>query len=339
MRYESFPYAPEERQETTRERAERQRQERRAELTYTAKDYQRWAENRERVLAERKLAEEWKPVEGNFPLLVYQTQNKMDDFDAPDMTFGDETKEEIEQYGLMTPFEDNSINLPFTDIAVFGEDQFTLPVSEHFERMRSLANDVALGIGFSTKGETKDIFFEMVDKFERNEGGYYSNPSLTSALKEHETTANFHQALKKCLEESLKNGKLPDDILGISSQYMMSSKGKPLPRFLVGSPIKLDPHPNLSDGTVLSVHGIWSMKVYVEMLEYKGRQVRGKFRYEIQDHFGLDVRDIDHNSFDDVKENDGKPYEWLEGFRSWYILQHYKGYGIKPFITEISFEL
>ncbi|WP_114783555.1 hypothetical protein [Vibrio tetraodonis] len=56
MRYESFPYAPEERQETTRERAARQRQERRAELTYTAKDEKRWAENRERVLAEREKA-------------------------------------------------------------------------------------------------------------------------------------------------------------------------------------------------------------------------------------------------------------------------------------------
>ncbi|CAM3904790.1 hypothetical protein [Vibrio aquimaris] len=58
MRYESFPYAPEERQETTRERAERQRQERRAELTYTAKDEKRWAENRERVLAERAAAQQ-----------------------------------------------------------------------------------------------------------------------------------------------------------------------------------------------------------------------------------------------------------------------------------------
>ncbi|WP_341663370.1 hypothetical protein [Vibrio sp.] len=58
MRYESFPYVPEERQETTRERAARQRQERRAELTYTAKDEKRWAENRERVLAERAAAQQ-----------------------------------------------------------------------------------------------------------------------------------------------------------------------------------------------------------------------------------------------------------------------------------------
>ncbi|MEZ8625004.1 hypothetical protein AB6D75_04340 [Vibrio splendidus] len=58
MRYESAPVAPEERQETTRERAARQRLERRAELTYTAKDYARWAEDRERVLAERKAAQQ-----------------------------------------------------------------------------------------------------------------------------------------------------------------------------------------------------------------------------------------------------------------------------------------
>ncbi|NRB68422.1 MAG: peptidoglycan-binding protein [Vibrio sp.] len=54
MRYKSFPNDPEERQETTRERAERHRQERRAELTYTAKDQKRWSENRKRVLAERE---------------------------------------------------------------------------------------------------------------------------------------------------------------------------------------------------------------------------------------------------------------------------------------------
>ena len=56
MRYQSSPFIPQEIQETTRERAERQRQERRAELTYTASDEKRWAENRERVLRERQQA-------------------------------------------------------------------------------------------------------------------------------------------------------------------------------------------------------------------------------------------------------------------------------------------
>ncbi|MEZ9546031.1 MULTISPECIES: hypothetical protein [Vibrio] len=56
MRYESAPVAPEERQETTRERAARQRRERQEELRDTASDEKRWKENRERVLRDRQEA-------------------------------------------------------------------------------------------------------------------------------------------------------------------------------------------------------------------------------------------------------------------------------------------
>ncbi|MGR5270598.1 hypothetical protein ACPV4S_02105 [Vibrio alginolyticus] len=58
MRYESSPVAPEERQETTRELAARQRRERQEELRSTASDEKRWTENRERVLAERKAVQQ-----------------------------------------------------------------------------------------------------------------------------------------------------------------------------------------------------------------------------------------------------------------------------------------
>ncbi|HHF3184095.1 TPA: hypothetical protein ACPJ1Q_003316 [Vibrio alginolyticus] len=58
MRYESAPVTPVERPKTTRERAAHQRRERQEELRYTASDEKRWAENRERVLAERKPAQQ-----------------------------------------------------------------------------------------------------------------------------------------------------------------------------------------------------------------------------------------------------------------------------------------
>ncbi|HHY0497176.1 MULTISPECIES: hypothetical protein [Vibrio harveyi group] len=45
---------PSVREETVRERAARQRRERQAELTFTQEDYDRWARNRERVIAERQ---------------------------------------------------------------------------------------------------------------------------------------------------------------------------------------------------------------------------------------------------------------------------------------------
>lgn len=192
--------------------------------------------------------------------------------------------------------------------------------------MCSLASSALLGIGFSESGNTQSIFYEMVEKFKRNEGGYYSNSMLDNALKGHNTTAEFHKALKQCLQKNLQCGKLPNDILTVSSQYMMSSEGKPLPKFDKFSE-------DLLNGTVLTVHDIWSMRVYAESLEYKENQIRGVFRYEIQDHFGLDTNDINH-SFSDMA-----PYEQLEGFRSWYLLQHFEGYGFQPFITKIGFEL
>ena len=52
-----FEKKEEENQETSRERAARHRQERREELRYTASDEQRWARNRERVIAERAAME------------------------------------------------------------------------------------------------------------------------------------------------------------------------------------------------------------------------------------------------------------------------------------------
>ncbi|HDM8045192.1 TPA: hypothetical protein P0E04_005096 [Vibrio campbellii] len=53
MRYESAPVASEEKQENTRERAARQRTERRNELTYSAEDEKRWARNRAKALPNR----------------------------------------------------------------------------------------------------------------------------------------------------------------------------------------------------------------------------------------------------------------------------------------------
>ena len=69
MRYQSSPCdSSEQRQETTRERAERQRLERKAELTYNTGDEKRWAQNRERVLRESRVSEAHKVITPNQPL-------------------------------------------------------------------------------------------------------------------------------------------------------------------------------------------------------------------------------------------------------------------------------
>lgn len=275
--------------------------------------------------------QDWQPVKGQFPRLVFKTKKNMGDFNAPDMLHGDETKEQIMQHGLFKPFEPDLVQLTTLD-PMFGgvigiNDEFSLPASVHFKRMRGLAklfsNEFIANLaGFKTAG----VYPKMVDKFERNEGLYFSHPLLDDGLRDQDTTQAFHNALKKCLSKNISDGHLDSDIMNISNKYLSSSdKGVDLPQFDMSDIFK---------GTVLAVHGIWSMEVYVDELEYKGKQIRGKFRYIIEDHFGLDTADIDSTGKGALP-----PYEWMEGFRSWYLLQHYKGYGYKPFITRIKFKL
>ncbi|WP_235693362.1 DUF3289 family protein [Aliivibrio fischeri] len=278
---------------------------------------------------------DWKPVQGDFPLLVFKSQKKMDDFDAPDMIYGKESREVIESYGFMLPFKNEMRYSPSMGYDIVTEDQFKLPASEHFKRMRSLGKYFSSSVIGRIMGfKTSHVFTEMVDKFERNEGGYFESKELTEAFKKHETTDKFHKEILKCLSNNLNESSLPKDILNIVIQYMNSKikgEGAPLPQFLIKKDGRF--HQDLFNGGVISVHGIWSMEVYMDSLEYKGSEIRGKFRYKVQDHFGLNTADINH----DIGSLD-KSFELIEGFRSWYLLQHFKEYGYKPFITLMDFD-
>ena len=267
----------------------------------------------------------WKVVQGispDKPLLVYQTQKKMNDMNAPDLQYGDESKEKIMGYGFLHPFT---------------EDEFTLSAEEHFRRMKGLgdyfSNQTIEKYFLGTT--TTDIFYDMVDKFHRKEGGFFHDDKLTAAMKNHETTKHFHEALKTCLQKNIQvDGSLPPvkKLQTITSDYLKHvNGGVTLPKFIP----ELQGE-DLYNGTVLTVHDIWSMHVFVNQLEFKGDQLRGVFEYKIQDHFGLDSNDINHK-WNELLHS----YERFEGFRSWYILQHLKkeGFGFKPFITEIEFTL
>ncbi len=267
----------------------------------------------------------WQPIQAEYPVLVYETQRQMDDESAPDMLFGDESKQKIQSYGYKKPFRDRYGRRGTKTYLLPGGNQFSLPVEEHFSRMRSL------GTLFSWLGETDGIYDEMVDKFQTNEGGHYTNPLLDNALKNHETTKNFHNKLKQILTSHVFNNQhtITESITTESSLELSNTNtGVSLPKFSARD--------DFVNGTVITVHDIWAVKVYADNLEYRNNQIRGRLLYEIQDHFGLDRLDINHP---DPEGNWLLRYESLAGFRSWYILQHYEEYGFKPFFTDINFTL
>lgn len=286
----------------------------------------RQQEVRDRILQakeERLSNDTWLPVQAEYPVLIYETQRQMNDESAPDMLFGDESKQKIQSYGYNQPFR--GYYSEREGYHMLGEDQFTLSVQEHLSRMRSLAS------AFSWTGVTKDVYDEMVDKFEANQGGHFTSVLLDEALKEHSTTKVFHNKLKEIISNHLFKNQysLNESILNESSTELSdSNSGVSLPKF--------NEDIDIYNGTVLCVHDVWAVKVYADKLEYLNNKIRGTLRYEIQDHFGLDSPDVNHPS---PFGNWLNKYELSKGFRSWYILQHYANYAFRPFFTDINFSL
>lgn len=98
---------------------------------------------------------------------------------------------------------------------------------------------------------------------------------------------------------------------------------------------------------MIAIHDLQGANVYFENAKIEDDVFLGTLKFNFFDHFGLDDQDI-MNSF--KKEIFGKSvslidYSSIEGFRSWYYLQHSDTYNpsnqtdkrkYKPFVTNFS---
>ncbi|MDK9756718.1 hypothetical protein KIV40_15210 [Vibrio sp. D173a] len=191
MRYESAPVAPEERQETTTERAARQRRERSEELKYTANDEERWAENRERVIAEREKAAQVFEL-GWMQSPVTQSQEAL-----WASLFTDETEEDQKQYikqcniHLNEPVRQGEIILLPTTKPETPEDQSLLDEWTEEAKIASVELGKLLDEEVSTLNRHFELFAHQLDERIRNDGlptDYYAQVATgvgaTSALVE-----------------------------------------------------------------------------------------------------------------------------------------------------------
>ena len=153
----------------------------------------------------------------------------------------------------------------------------------------------------------------MVDKFESNSGGEYSNPILTQAVREHDSTKEFEQQIRNKLSTELN--KYRGDINRWEEN------------------IRLDGHPvfstttDLFQGLKIAINDVWAYEVQIIEYNLSDRCYKGKFSLTLYDHFGLDEPDIRN-----------KPPKYLDGFRCWFILQHLDRFSYRPFVTKIELE-
>ncbi|MEI8594048.1 DUF3289 family protein [Photobacterium sp. Hal280] len=245
--------------------------------------------------------DKWNPVPSEgYPIKIYQTKRKMDDYSADDLQCGDLTSSDILKMGVIEVFNRNKSELDYD-------------ADEHFDNMRS-------GVWYVSWGEYGSIIGELIDRFQESTGEKYSSPLLSKAMKEHYTTNDFSNSISRYIANYLKenNCLIGKDFFSVISQKL--NENDILPKF--------SGYGSWGNGTGIAVHDVWSVIVKVKELEFNGNQFRGIIEYKIQDHFGLDKPDV----------NGGKNFELLSLFRSWFLLQRYEKYAYKPFITEMNFD-
>lgn len=85
-------------------------------------------------------------------------------------------------------------------------------------------------------------------------------------------------------------------------------------------------------GLTIAVNDVWAGKAEIATYEKFGDFYKGTIKVTLYDHFGLDYPDIGP----DPTTGRVKFYGLASGFRSWFVLQHYKCFAYKPFLTVIE---
>lgn len=247
--------------------------------------------------------------------LIYYSANgiknkKMNNFTADDMRHGDLTKEQILAQGRLGLGEKFKFNL----------FNFNKTVEEHFASMESMAF-------WTAWGEYAPLIRIMLEKFRKNEGGILRHELLNKAFLEHSNTKECVTKIRGFIIKRLH-----------SSNFCSLSKSA---LKAINNDIKEIRLPKFTDidwfnGLGISIHDTFSTRIYIDnfIIDEKesGGISRKKFQvrltFQIQDHFGLDISDMNCILFENIS--------W---FCSWFMLQRYNEYNFKPFINEANFSV
>ncbi|MCG8709865.1 DUF3289 family protein [Brenneria sp. 4F2] len=272
-----------------------------------------------------------RPVALHFPHRVFESQNKMDDYQAPDMRYGDHSESTLKNIFSLTdvstrvdPYTRAELNhLQWTYLYELGRRPNIkhLTTDECLNRLFAEFHDLAWP--FAMHGPYSPLIHQMIDHMRHGYGATFRSPLLDQALREQlagdlsedSTVLNIKASLRENID--WKNKLLPAATeIEIKKAIMKSI----LPKF--NRPI------DSVNGMGITVHDIWSAQITLKSLHIGDNDFRAVIHYRVQDHFGLDDADILKWAF-----------RQFRFFRIWFVLQHYGPLAQRPFISEMETEV
>ena len=179
-------------------------------------------------------------------------------------------------------------------------------------------------IEWTSKGDLETNNLQMVNSM-RYGTKQYQDPILTKAVFNHENTKKFVENITNTFIEIISNNE------GNLNNVIFKKPDK----------LRRPSFSTLNDrmeGLTIALNDTWGFRVTITKYSYhpQTKDVEVTLKFRIIDHFGLDVADIE--SYGSARKIITKNWKaaplannMAQGFCSWFILQHLRGY--KPFIT------
>jgi len=165
-------------------------------------------------------------------------------------------------------------------------------------------------------GELEKVALAMVARFKESSGDNFVNPVLTKYVLEHPDTIRFIGRVENGIRDKMKENRNDPAQLFDPRVYSVSE--------LYGRPQFNTLADTFMGGLTICWNDTWSYEVLIERVDVVNSSYHIKYRIILYDHFGLDFEDL---SEDDIVYN-------LEGFRSWFALQHIHNF--RPFIATVE---
>ena len=207
-------------------------------------------------------------------------------------------------------------------------------------------------IKWTSRGELEKQNLALVSHLERHINTEYNNKILTESAFSTQITIDFISNIRQGIILAIKNKS--GDLNMVNFRPYIKNITRP------NFSIKKD----RLKGLTIAIHDIWGFRVIMEEYSFDPdkRECVAKVRYRIFDHFGLDYDDIiGYGSKEKImskmgilgsiveeltipRPSQGIPQrsgmmqpiaeEVADGFCSWFILQHFRGY--EPFVTAME---
>ncbi len=193
-----------------------------------------------------------------------------------------------------------------------------------------IASWKSIAIDYSD-GDMTSVALDMVHHSLDGTGTDYSNEILTENVIEHKSSKDYVKETKKRVIEHIEENN--GDIYGL--YYDANNRNASVIRkYFEEKEINMPVFDDAFAGLGFCVHGLYGNQIEIISYKFDGIKYECTLKFTYYDVFGLDSDDIEKNGAFVIK------FGKIEGFRSWYILQHYDKYEgeVKPFITYVTFD-